>query len=257
MDLDCPAAWGPVVVASRGSHDDRMAQEDGKRNARLHQRSWLKRASYDFSRVAVRTLGWLFFRLTFKGSENFPTDGAALVCSNHQSYLDPILAGAMCDRRLNYLARENLFHSKLFGGLIRFYDAIPVKRDGMSLAGLKETLRRLKRKEMVLIFPEGTRTPDGEIQTLKPGFCVLARKSKVPIVPMSISGAFDVWPKGAKLPRLARVCLTAGQPISVEQIAAMSDEKLMELIEQRIQECFRIGNEQNGNKTLANAEATS
>jgi len=207
--------------------------------------------------MLVRTVGWLVFRLTFRGRENFPAEGPALVCSNHQSYLDPILAGAMCDRRLNYLARENLFHSKLFGGLIRFYDAIPVKRDGMSLAGLKETLRRLKQQEMVLIFPEGTRTPDGEIQTLKPGFCVLARKAKVPIVPMAISGAFNVWPKGAKLPRPARVCLTVGQTISVDEIAAMSDEELFDLVNQRIHECSRIGNEQNGNKKLATAKATA
>ena len=208
-----------------------------------YQRTWLQRAVYNFSRVFVRSFGWLVFRLKFLGSENFPTQGAALVCANHQSYLDPILAGAMCDRRLNYLARENLFDSKLFGGLLRFYDAIPVRREGMSLAGLKETLLRLKREEMVLIFPEGTRTHDGSLQPFKPGLCVLARKAKVPLVPLAIAGAFDVWPKGAKLPRPARVCLAAGEPITTEQIASMDDDQLVELVDERIRECFRMASE--------------
>ena len=187
----------------------------------------------------MRLLGRWFLGLKFFGKENFPSEGGALVCSNHQSYLDPVLIGAMCDRRLNYLARENLFDSRLFGGLIRFYDAIPVRRDGMSLAGLKETLRRLKRKELVLIFPEGTRTNDGEIQPLKAGFCVLARKQNVPLVPVAIAGAYDVWPKTAKLPRRARVCLAAGEPISAEQVASLEDDQLVALLDQRIRECFQ------------------
>lgn len=201
----------------------------------------------------MRVLGRIVLRLQFLGSDNFPAKGAALVCSNHQSYLDPILAGAMCDRRLNYLARESLFRSRLFGGLMRFYDAIPVRRDGMSIAGLKETLRRLKREELVLIFPEGTRTEDGAIQPLKPGFIVLARKAKVPIVPLAIAGAFDVWPKGAKLPRPARVCMAVGRPISATQISSMEDADVLDMLDERIRECFRTASARNAS-TVANRQ---
>lgn len=206
----------------------------------MSQRSWLQRNVYRLSRVFVRGVGRLLFRLEFYGREHFPWDGAGLVCSNHQSYLDPILAGAMCDRRLNYLARENLFRSKLFGALIRFYDAIPVRRDGMSLAGLKETLRRLKRGELVLIFPEGTRTIDGSILPLKPGFCVLARKAKVPLIPMAIVGAFDVWPKNSKFPKLARIRLAAGPAIGVEQIESLTDEALVALLDCQMRACYKM-----------------
>ena len=202
------------------------------------KRTWLQRAVYDLSRIAVRLLGRLCFGIRYLGKENFPSEGGALVCSNHQSYLDPVLIGSMCNRRLNYLARENLFSSRLFGGLIRFYDAIPVRRDGMSIAGLKETLRRLKRQEMVLIFPEGTRTDSGEIQPLKAGFSVLARKQQVPLVPVAIAGAFHVWPKGARLPRPARVCLAAGEPISAEQVADLDNDALVQLLDDRIRACF-------------------
>ena len=201
-------------------------------------RSWLQRSAYDLSRILVRSLGWLLFRLRLRGIDRFPESGGALVCSNHQSYLDPVLLGALCDRRMNYLARENLFNSRFFGHLIRFYDAIPVRRDGMSITGLKETLRRLKRGEMVVIFPEGTRTEDGSMGSLKSGFCMLARKANVPLVPVGIAGAFEVWPKGQKLPGLSRVCLEAGEPIPASTVAELDDDELVSLLDSRIRACF-------------------
>lgn len=202
------------------------------------KRAWLQLFAYDMSRISVRCVGWLLFRLKLRGINQFPTIGGAVVCSNHQSYFDPLLLGALCNRRMNYLARENLFSSKLFGGLIRFYDAIPVRRDGMSITGLKETLRRLKRGELVVIFPEGTRTQDGDIAPLKSGFCMLARKAKVPLMPVAIDGAYDVWPKGQRFPRLARVCLQAGELIPAETVAELNDDELVALVQERIAQCF-------------------
>ena len=207
-----------------------MAMNDG--------RSWLQHLIYDFSRLAVRWLGWLCFGLSRRGAENFPAQGAALVCSNHQSYFDPILLGAFCDRRMNYLARENLFDIRGLGALMRLYNAIPVRRDGISISGLKETLKRLKRGELVLIFPEGTRTEDGEVGQLKSGFCMLARKAQVPLVPVGIAGAYEVWPKGRRFPRLSKICLEAGPPISAQQVVELSDDELVSLLDQRIRACF-------------------
>lgn len=202
------------------------------------ERSWLQRFTYDLSRIAVRCVGRLFFGLRFQGMDRFPEEGGALVCSNHQSYFDPVLLGGFCNRRMNYLARESLFDSRLFGGLIRWYDAIPVRRDGMSISGLKATLKRLKQGELVVIFPEGTRSADGEIAPLKSGFCMLAKKAKVPLVPVAISGAFDVWPKSRRLPRLARITMVAGDPIPPEIVSSLDDANLVSLLDQRIRECF-------------------
>ena len=78
---------------------------------------------------------------------------------------------------MNYVARETLFRLPLLAPLMRFLDAFPIDREGSGLSGLKETLRRLKRGELVLIFPEGTRTTDGEVAPLKPGFISVARRS--------------------------------------------------------------------------------
>ena len=212
--------------------------QQGKRQ-QLVQRPYMQRAVYDFSRIGVRVVGKLLFNLKLRGIDQFPKSGGALVCSNHQSVLDPILLGSLCDRRMNYLARENLFNSAIFGRLIRFYDAIPVRRDGMSISGLKETLRRLKRGELVVIFPEGTRTKDGQIAPLKSGFCMLARKAKVPLVPVAINGAYNVWPKGKSLPQLARVVLEAGEPIPAEIVRELDDDALVALVDKRIRACFQ------------------
>ena len=228
----------------------------GERKGKRKERSWFQRAIYDLSRIGVRSVGWLLFRLRLRGIEKFPVEGGALVCSNHQSYFDPLLLGSLCDRRMNYLARENLFQSRFFGALIRFYDAIPVRRDGMSISGLKETLKRLKRGELVVIFPEGTRTHDGTIAPLKSGFCMLARKAKVPLVPVAIAGAYDMWPKGKSMPTLARLCLEAGDPIPAETVAELDDDALVALVEERIRACFASAENVRGSvPEIAEAEA--
>ncbi len=94
--------------------------------------------------------------------------------SNHQSHLDPPLVGMACHRHMNYIARETLFAFKPFAWLIHSINAIAIDREGLGLAGIKESLKRLKNGEMVLIFAEGTRTPDGEIKPFKPGITSLA-----------------------------------------------------------------------------------
>jgi len=179
----------------------------------------------------------VFFRVRYGGWQNVPLGGGGLVCSNHQSNLDPPLVGMCFNCRLNYLARDTLFGFKPFRWLIRSLDAIPIDREGLGLSGLKETLRRLKRGELVLLFPEGTRTTDGEVGPFKPGFCAVARRAKVPLIPVGMHGAFDAWPRRRKLPRPATIHIYIGQPITPEQAAAMSDDELVALLHQRICDC--------------------
>jgi 1-acyl-sn-glycerol-3-phosphate acyltransferase len=123
--------------------------------------------------------------------------------------------------------------------LIESLDAIPIDRDGTGLGGLKETLRRLKRGEMVLIFPEGRRTSDGSVAPLKPGFCALARRANVPLVPLAIEGAFDAWPRSHKLPRPSRIRIEFAAPIWPAEIAQLDDLQLVAEIERRIRDCHR------------------
>lgn len=203
-----------------------------------HERSLAKRLWYDALRVISRLVGVCFFRIRVFGRENWPTEGGGLVCPNHQSFLDPLLVGLTCDRRLNFLARGTLFRFLPFRLLIKSLDAIPVDREGSGLAGLKETLKRLKRGELVLIFPEGTRTSDGELQPLKGGFIPMARRSGVPIVPVAIDGAFDAWPRTAKLPQRSVIHIRIAPAIPAEMVQELSDEALLEELDRRLEAAF-------------------
>lgn len=203
--------------------------------------SRLRRArdwSHSVARVLARLIAVAFFGMRVTGREQLPATGRGLVCSNHQSYLDPVIVGLACDRRLNYLARETLFRSPGFRHLIQWYDAIPIRREGLGIGGLKETLRRLKHGELVLIFPEGTRTTDGNLQPLQPGFCAVARRAKAPLIPIGIRGAYEVWPRHRLLPRRRTIRVRWGEPIFPDQIATLSDEALIEQLSRRIRDCL-------------------
>lgn len=171
------------------------------------------------------------------GRRHIPAAGGVLVLPNHQSHLDPVLVGLACNRHLNYLARETLFRYLPFRWLIQSLDAIPIDREGLGLAGLKETLKRLKRGEMVLIFPEGTRTRDGQMAPLKPGFSALARRAQVPLLPVGIAGAYDAWPRWHLLPRRAIVHVCFGPSLKPEVVAHYTDRELVLELERRIRQC--------------------
>jgi 1-acyl-sn-glycerol-3-phosphate acyltransferase len=216
----------------------------------MAQRSLPKRVWYDFLRVFFRVFGVAVWRIRVFGRQNVTLSGGVLVVSNHQSHLDPILVGLACDRRLNFVARDTLFGFPPFRWLISSLDAIPIDREGIGLGGLKESLRRLKAGEMLAIFPEGTRTRDGEVGELKPGFLALARRAKVPLLPVGLDGSFDSWPRRNLLPWPAVIYVCVGQPLSAEEMSRLDDEKLLAEVERRIRQCTlqaRIGKERSIN----------
>ena len=167
----------------------------------------------------------LVYRVRYYGRENIPAAGGVLVVSNHQSHFDPPLVGIGCPRRMNYVARETLFRFAPFGWLIHSVGAIPIDREGIGLGGIKESLRRLKRGEMVLIFPEGTRSRDGEIAPFRPGFTALAVRSGAAILPVAIDGAFQVWPRWRKFPGRGRIRVRYGVPITPAEIAGRDERE--------------------------------
>ena len=209
----------------------------------MSQRSAAKRLWYWFLRIACRLIGVTVFGIRCYGREHVPSSGGALILSNHQSHMDPVLVGLACDRRLNYLARSTLYGFRPLAWLIETLDAIPIDREGMGLGGLKETLRRVKRGEIVLLFPEGTRTRDGEIASLKPGFCALSRRVDAPLVPVAIDGAFDCWRRGRPFPKPGQITLQFGRPITPAEIARLDDAQLVSLVEARMHECLEMSRE--------------
>ena len=176
------------------------------------------------------------FRIRCFGRENVPSKGGALLASNHQSFFDPMIAALGLPRQVHYLARDSLFHQPAFAWLISSLNAFPVKRNSADLAAIKESLRRLKDDQLLLLFGEGTRTYDGRLAPLQPGMAMMARKAKVPLIPVVIDGAFEAWPRSRKLWRFCTVRVMYGQPVSAQQIAAVGDKTAAKMIFQRQQQ---------------------
>ena len=192
---------------------------------------------YEFLRLMVRLASIFLFQARYTGQRNIPKTGGVLVVSTHQSHLDPPLVGSGCLRHMRFLARDSLFRFKPFGLFIGSLNAIPIDREGIGLAGVKETLRQLKQGRMVLVFPEATRSPDGEIGRLKPGFGSMALRGKASILPVVIEGAYDVWPRHKRFPGTGVIHVHYGPPIPPEQIAELGERKLVEEVRRRLCEC--------------------
>lgn len=203
------------------------------------QRSLPNRMWQAWLKYLARMIAIFACQLRCGGRELVPAAGGALMLSNHQSMLDPVLVGVSCNRRLNYVARKTLFKFAPFRWLINSVDAIPIDREGSGFGGLKETLKRLKRGEIVLLFPEGTRTPDGAVQAMKPGFIVIARRSQVPLIPVAVDGPYDAWPRQQKLPRPATINVQFGPAITPEEVKALDDTQLLAEVERRIRACHQ------------------
>ncbi|MEI6604753.1 MAG: lysophospholipid acyltransferase family protein [Verrucomicrobiota bacterium] len=165
-------------------------------------------------------LGWVtlgsafraFYGLRIEGREHLITEGAVLVASNHQSYMDPPLLANLYDTPMFFLARKTLFRG-FCNWLYRQWGAFPLDQQKPDLAGLKHIIRLLKAGERVAIFPEGSRSMDGSIADAAPGVGFVAAKSGALIQPVRIRGAFEALPRGVTFLRPSRITLTIGPAI--------------------------------------------
>ncbi len=212
----------------------------------------LKTFWYWLTSMSIWINAKLFFGLRTHNRAAVPLSGPVVILANHQSHLDPPLVGGATKRQLSYLARDTLFTGAL-APLIRSYDAVPVDREGTGLAGIRAILKRLKEGGAVLLFPEGTRTKDGDLQELKPGFIALVRRSKATVIPLGMDGPFDAWPRGAKFPTpFRRIAMHYGEPIVSEEVAKLDDEALLALVANRISHSIREARIMNGKQVTDN-----
>ncbi len=160
---------------------------------------------------------YLDFRV--EGAWHIPREGGVLLVSNHQSHLDPPIMGSITRRPVHFMARRTLTQSRFMQFVFWFCGIVPVERDGRDLKSFRAALDLLREGDVVGLFPEGTRTHDGRVGPFKRGSELLARKAGVPIVPIGISGAFQVWPRSRRLPRRGNVRVTVGRPIPPEELA--------------------------------------
>ncbi len=179
--------------------------------------------SYQFSKF----VGDAFFDLQVYGRENIIEEGPALLAMNHQSFLDPPFAGISCQRPIHYLARKTLFDIPVIGWILRRINVIGVDLGSSDVAALKAVMRVLKSGGCTIVFPEGTRTRDGNLQPAKPGAGFIIAKTLAPVVPMRIFGAYEAFPKGAKIPRMHPVTIVAGKPIHFGKTDITGDPRIV------------------------------
>jgi len=174
---------------------------------------------YAFLQFWCQFLFAIFFSLRVYGRENIPGSGGVLIASNHQSFLDPILIGVGLKRQIHYMARRSLFQNAFFRWFIKSLNAFPVKREGMDVGAIKEAIALLRRGEVVLLFPEGTRTWDGTIGPIQRGFGMIARRAGVSLVPAVIDGALEAWPRTRRIFRFAPISVIFGKPLEPKEEA--------------------------------------
>lgn len=201
--------------------------------------SIVQEAVYRFCRATASAVLTLLYRLRVQGAEHVPARGGALLIANHASHLDPPLIGVAVKRRsLMYLARSGLFRFAPFAALIRALGAIPLRENEGDLGAMKRAIEELKRGRLVLIFPEGTRSPDGSIGEFKRGAWLLIARAKCDVIPVRVDGAYDAWPRSRTLPRLlsaspARVRF--GPPIRFEsELAGLDAEAGLRVLKDRV-----------------------
>lgn len=179
----------------------------------------------------------LVYRIRRRGRENVPPRGPIVYVANHQSHYDPPIVGLVVgDRPFAALARSGLFDFKPFAWLILLLGAIPLRLGAGDAAAMRAAIGTLRRGGAVLMFAEGGRTTDGCIGKFKPGLLTLLKRVPATVVPVALEGAFDVWPRGRRFPRLrGRVAAAACHPIPAADLLAMEPAAAMERLRREIE----------------------
>jgi 1-acyl-sn-glycerol-3-phosphate acyltransferase len=195
---------------------------------------------WQFCKMLARPIATFGFRLRVHGRHHVPATGGVLLVANHQSYLDPVMIGLMLHRPMCYLAKSELFeNNRFFAWLIRSLNAFPVKQGAGDVGAVKEMLKRLGEGWMLTMFPEGSRTENGQIGPIEKGVALVLRRADADVacVPVAIEGSYDAWPKGRKFPRPYPIDVLFGPPLRLEklkgeQITQLIDRTLRQMLEE-------------------------
>ncbi|WP_437194152.1 lysophospholipid acyltransferase family protein [Planctomicrobium sp. SH527] len=196
--------------------------------------------------IAFQMFFIIWFRYRVKGLERLPKGGALLLV-NHQSFIDPLVVAVGMKRPVSYLARHDLFHIPVIGWILKNTYVIPIRRESAGTESIRLAVERLKQGYFVGLFPEGTRSRDGELQEIKPGFLSIVRRAQVPVVPIAIAGAIKALPRGAKWVRPAPVRVVIGEPLPAEEAQALAqrgrEDEFMQWLRTSLQTNLDIAND--------------
>lgn len=192
---------------------------------------------FNFCRKIVHAIFIVIYRRRRAGLENVPETGGVLLVANHQSFFDPpLIGGALTTRDTDFLARGGLFKFKPFAWIITKLNATPIRQGAGDAGAMKETIKRLNEQKLMVVFPEGSRTPDGSIQPFARGISVLLKRANCVVVPVGIAGVFEVWPRHKKIPRLFTkpVAIVYGEPIETDLLLKDGADQAIETLHDRV-----------------------
>jgi 1-acyl-sn-glycerol-3-phosphate acyltransferase len=183
---------------------------------------------------AVGPLLRVVFRPWVEGEDNVPSEGPAILASNHLSFSDSFFMPLVIERRVTFLAKSDYFHGRgikgrLTAGFFKGVGQLPVDRSGgrASEAALTTGLKVLSEGRLLGIYPEGTRSPDGRLYRGKTGVARMALEGKVPVIPVAMIGTDKVQPIGKRLPRIGRVGVRFGKPIDFSRYEGMEGDRFI------------------------------
>lgn len=169
----------------------------------------MKKYIYQAIRLLLFAIFKIFFRIKIKGRENLPDQGGVIVMSNHISAFDPPLLAAIFPRPVRFMAKKELFENPIIRIVLFLADAFPVDRSKNDITAVKKALSIIKEQEVLGLFPEGTRHPEGKLGNPKAGSVMLAVKSGAPILPVGIK---NIKSKG-------RITINIGKPFVLDQFS--------------------------------------
>lgn len=187
--------------------------------------------TYNIFYNLAKLLALVFFRMRVVHPERMVESGPLILAVNHTSYFDPPLAGICSRRGVYFLARKTLLKWPFFGPLFPAMNVIPVERDGNDMSALREVIKKIKEGNGVVLFPEGTRSKDGNIQPARAGIGFVIAKTGAPVLPMRIFGAYDAFPKNSKRLHFTQITVVIGEPLvfSAEEISSATRETYQKL----------------------------
>ena len=198
---------------------------------------WWQIAFWDFlGKPACWLVSTLLYHARWWGVQHVPRRGGVLLICNHQSYLDlPLIGIGLEHRHFHSMAASWLFQHPIFRRLIATLNAFPVEQGKGDVRAVRRAIELLKREQLVLIFPEGSRSRDGSVLEFETGLMLLIRRARPTVVCAGLDGPFEVWPRDRKRPRLTgRMGIAFDQPIEAETLLAMSPEDASRMLHDRV-----------------------